>query len=251
MASALFEHIAALHAPRAWGRILDAGAGVNSVRWMAGLPGESLTAVTGSPSMARTVERAAGGRLKPEDRLITGNWSDPELLKGERFDTVIADYLIGAMDAFSPYAQDLIFDRLKAHARGRLYITGLEPYVLDRPSTPAGAMVCEIGRLRDACLLLAGERPYREFPAEWVVRHLERGGWRVIDVKRFPIRYRAKFVDGQLDMCAARAARLTDPALRTALEARIAALRGAGHAMAEAEGGLRHGADYVIAAEPA
>jgi len=32
-------------------------------------------------------------------------------------------------------------------------------------------------RLRDACLLLAGERPYREYPADWVLRALRRSSF--------------------------------------------------------------------------
>ena len=50
---------------------------------------------------------------------------------------ILADYLIGAMDGFSPFKQDLIFGRLAQHLapKGVLYIIGLEPipYSADGP----------------------------------------------------------------------------------------------------------------------
>ncbi|WP_205042002.1 hypothetical protein [Rhodoligotrophos defluvii] len=118
-------------------------------------------------------------------------------------------------------------------------------------TTAAGQIVCEIGRLRDACLLLAGERPYREYPADWVVAHLERAGFRVLDVKSFNIRYGERFVNEQLNMCARRIARLADRALAGTLQQHVEDLRKRALALNATAGGLRHGADYVVAAEAA
>jgi hypothetical protein len=188
---------------------------------------------------------------RPQDRIIVANWADPALLAGERFDTVLADYLIGAVEGFAPYFQSAIFARLRALTGGRLYLVGLEPYVSHDPGTEAGRIVRAIGQHRDACLLLAGERPYREYPMEWVLARMAEAGLRPIATRRFPIRYKARFVNSQIDMCASRLAALDDRALADALEARGEALREHALAFATREDGIRHGHDYVIAAEPA
>lgn len=63
-----------------------------------------------------------------------------------------------AMDGFSPYCQDMIFSRLSKHlhpVHGRLYVVGLNP-IPDYVEGEAN-ILCEITRLRDACILLAGE----------------------------------------------------------------------------------------------
>jgi hypothetical protein len=246
--SLIFDHIAKLNSARPWGRILDAGTGINSLRWLRTLPTSGLTAVTGAELMVRRM-RDALGPSPAHERILTGNWADPGFLAGETFDTVVADYLIGAMDGFAPYFQEEMFARLRALTAGRLYLVGLEPYVADKPSTPAGEIVFRIGRLRDTFLLLSGQKPYREFPQAWVEAQLERAGFAVLATKRFPIRYRARFVDAQLDMCVHRLHLVPDD-LRDALAAHVETLRAEALAMEAKLGGLRHGFDYVVAAEP-
>jgi len=62
------------------------------------------------------------------------------------------------MDGFSPYYQDLIFSRLSQHLHpkhGRLYIVGLNP-IPDKVDGD-GQIICEVTKLRDACILLAGK----------------------------------------------------------------------------------------------
>jgi hypothetical protein len=44
-------------------------------------------------------------------QIVIGNWQDPSFLHGEKYDTILADYLIGAIDGFSPYFQ--VRDTLK------------------------------------------------------------------------------------------------------------------------------------------
>ena len=249
-ASALFRHIEDLQGDTPWGSFLDAGTGTHSIGWIASLTTTRWVAVTGATAHAMQVRDAAATSRRPRDRLIVSNWADESLLAGERFDTVLADYLLGAVEGFAPYFQSDLFQRLRPLVGGRLYLTGLEPYLHQQPETPAGRMVWEIGRFRDACLLLAGERPYREYPMPWVIARLEAAGFRITASKRFPIRYKARFVDGQIDMCAPRLAALEDRPLAEAMIAHGEALRIRALAMANAEDGLRHGHDYVIAAEP-
>ncbi|MCW4460501.1 hypothetical protein OK349_02195 [Sphingomonas sp. BT-65] len=248
--SSLFAHIEDLQGDLPWGSLLDAGTGTHSVRWVSSIATDRWVAVTGATAHAVQVRDAVEAARRPQDRLIAANWADPELLKGERFDTVLADYLIGAVEGFAPYFQGAMFARLRALTARRFYLVGLEPYVTHDPATEAGRLVWEIGRFRDACLLLAGERPYREYPMGWVLDRMAEAGFKPIAARRFPIRYKARFVNSQIDMCAARIARLGDPALTSALTARGEELRARALAFAARKDGIRHGFDYVIAAEP-
>lgn len=251
----LYHRIAELNGERPWGRVLDAGTGRSSMRWLLGLQTERWTAVTGADSMARETGAELGDRKRNVDRLVVGNWLDPDLLAGERYDTVLADYLLGAIEGFAPYWQDHLFARLHTMVApgGRLYVIGLAPYVPHLPARldAAGSVIVRIGRLRDACLLLAGDRPYREYPVDWTLRQLDAAGFRILHAEQVPIRFGARFVDSQIAMCLRLLERLPDQVLAAALRANAEALREEGHALIARFGGLRHGHDYVIAAEPA
>jgi len=249
----LYHRIAELQGDRPWGAMLDAGTGRNSMRWLLSLDTDRWTAVTGAASMARQTETEIGARRRDVDRLIVGNWLDPALLAGEHYDTVLADYLLGAIEGFAPYWQEQLFARLRdlVTPGGRLYVVGLEPYVPQNPDAldAAGSLVTRIGRLRDACLLLAGDRPYREYPADWTLRQIERAGFRMLHAEQVPIRFGTRFVDGQLDMCGRVLERVADRPLAAALHAHADALRMEAHLRIAEDGGLRTGHDYVIAAE--
>lgn len=250
-ASALFRHIERLQGDRAWGAMLDAGTGVNSLQWVSGLATERWTAISGSASEAEQARQAVGTAMRPQDRIIQGNWADGELLKGEVYDAVLADYLLGAVEGFAPYFQSYLFTRLRPLTRGALYVTGLEPYVpTARPETRAGRMLWEIGRFRDACMLLAGNRPYREYPSQWVVDHVQRSGFSVRNVKHFAIGYKERFVNAQIDICAPGLERMPDRSLAQALKERGEALRVEAFELIKDEGALRACRNYVVAAEP-
>ncbi|MFN3944959.1 MAG: class I SAM-dependent methyltransferase [Allosphingosinicella sp.] len=248
--SALFAYIEELQGGAPWGHVLDAGTGTHSMGWILSLATERWTAVSGSSAHAAQVRALAGARMRDGDRLLVGNWADPALLAGEAYDTVLADYLLGAVEGFAPYFQTELFARLRPLTRGRLYVTGLEPYVVAPPEDEAGQIVWEIGRFRDACLTLAGELHYREYPLDWVLARLERSGFRVVAARKFNIRYKAAFVNSQIDMCGPRLDRRANRGLAGALRSHGEELRGRALAFVEAHGGLRHGFDYVIAADP-
>jgi len=252
--TSLYERITTLHGHRPWGAVLDAGTGRSSMRWLLGLETERWTAITGAESMAAKTRLEIGERMRDVDRLVVGNWMDPELLAGEQYDVVLADYLLGAIEGFAPYWQDQLFTRLRPLVKRRLYLVGLEPYVHLQPqfsnNRPASQLVVAIGRLRDACLLLAGDRPYREYPLDWAIRHLERAQFRVVDVEKVAIRYGERFINSQLDLCAASLGKLRDRTVAVALMQHVEDLRRRAHALARQEGGLRHGHDYLIVAEP-
>lgn len=250
MSDSLFDFIQRYQGDQPWGAMLDAGTGQDSLRWMSGLDTDRWTAVTGAAAMAQQLERHFSPQIRPQDAVVLGNWSDPRLLAGQRFDIVLADYLLGAIEGFAPYTQDRLFSRLLPMVGKRLYLVGLEPYVTRYPADEGGRLLVDIGRLRDACLLLAGERPYREYPADWVVRHLEQAGFRVDMVKHFPIRYRERFVNGQLDMCVHRIKHMQDRGLATALASHVDTLRKQALTLVARHDGIRLGADYVVVAEP-
>ena len=90
-------------------------------------------------------------------KVVMGNWDGPSLCEHEMFDTILADYLIGAIDGFSPYFQDLIFPRLCNHLNtgGRLYVVGLNP--IPDFVEGDGNLICKVTKIRDACILLAGK----------------------------------------------------------------------------------------------
>jgi hypothetical protein len=159
MGDSLFQTIEKFHQPRKWGRILDAGTGIHSIRWIQKvLKPDSFTAITADDAMKRSIINDTGVLpLRSCDKVVVGNWMDDEFCSTlGQYDTIIADYLIGAVDGFSPYEQDTILDKLKQHLSplGRLYIVGMNP-IPDQAPSPAD-LICEIRRARDASILLAG-----------------------------------------------------------------------------------------------
>ena len=206
-----------------FGRFLDAGTGSHSLRWIASVlhrqqlleqtnHGEqaaplvsmdSFTAITADETMRRRVlEEAQSLGIADKGEVVIGNWStgvertgkleygqNKLLLEGQTYDTILVDYLVGAIDGFSPYFQDLIFERLMPHLApgGRMYIIGLQP-IPDRVPSEANIM-CKITKIRDACILLANHRCYREYPVDWIQRHIRRAGMEIMETRQYPIRY--------------------------------------------------------------
>lgn len=235
----LFAAVEALEGSGSWGSVLDAGTGPASFEWLLQHT-PALTAVSAEPSLV------SGLPVRSGDRVVLGTWDDPALLAGERFDVVIADYLLGAIEGHAPFTEDVLLARLRAACKGRFYVIGQEPLDHDAPGEDA-RWVRTIARLRDACILLAGDRPYREVPAAWAKARVEAAGFEVTAVQRFPIVFGARFVRGQLDVCRRKLPRI-DPLLAAALTRRVDAVeQGALDRVARA-GGLRFGEDWVIAA---
>ena len=247
----LLRYIQQLQGGRPWGTFLDAETGVQSLRWVADWDTERWTAVSASPAHAKRVRNAIKETQRSDDKVVLGNWVDPNLLKGAQYDTVLADYLLGAIEGFAPYYQPYLFKRLRPLTRKMLYVKGLEPYVPTMcPQDTAGRILWEIGRFRDACVLHGNDLPYREYPVGWVVDNLHMNGFEVLKVKHFDIRYKELFVNAQIDGCAPILEKLADRSLAKVLKARGEALRAIALDVIESEGALCSGRNYVIAAKP-
>lgn len=229
---ALFSWIARVHGDK-WGSVLDSGTGEHSLRWLGTLGADSITAVT-----VETWRMPGLRELVPGTNVVLGQWTDPLLLAGERFDVVLADYVIGAIDGHAPYFQYGFLERIRPHVADRLYLAGLEPQPRD------GSVLDEVCRLRDSAILLAGHRCYREYPRELVLKWLERTGYDVVDSAAFPNRLGERFVNGQLDVAMRKLPFFKDKGLAAAFEAHIADVR----ARALAAIPLVWGEDWVIAA---
>lgn len=115
MSDILFSTIERFHGTKPWGRFLDAGTGLHSLKWIQTLPTTSWTSITADMSMYNLIKSNpdVAKLMRSEDELVVGNWMDDKFISGmEKYDTILADYLIGAVDGFSPYEQDEIISRL-------------------------------------------------------------------------------------------------------------------------------------------
>lgn len=114
MSDILFGTIETFHGARPWGRFLDAGTGVHSIKWVQTLSTTSWTAITADNAMRNSMlnDASVSINLRPQDQLLVGNWMNDKFIESlGKFDTILADYLIGAVDGFSPYEQDVIVSR--------------------------------------------------------------------------------------------------------------------------------------------
>lgn len=114
MTDILFGTIEAFHGARPWGKFLDAGTGVHSIKWVQKLSTTSWTAITADNAMRNSMlnDGSVTRNLRPVDEILVGNWMNDQFIHSlGKFDTILADYLIGAVDGFSPYEQDVIIHR--------------------------------------------------------------------------------------------------------------------------------------------
>ena len=245
MADILYSTVSKWQGEMRWGNVLDAGTGNPSLEWLLTLETDSITAITGDAHRQNQMRRHFEHQLRPQDRIIAGNWLNHELLSGHSFKTVVADYLLGALEGFAPYYQSQLFRRLKPHVGNTLYMIGLEPFS-DTDRSEGAKIIKAIAALRDACILLAGHRPYREYPKAWVLKQLEQDGYTIERSAEFPIRFGTRYVNGQLDVCKRKLYFMNDTTLIKGLEHQIERLRHEGLAFIQKHGKIQHGTDYII-----
>lgn len=101
--------------------------------------------------------------------------------------------------------------------QGRLYFIGMNP--IPDEITPPGSIISEIRRARDACILLAGHRPYREFPVSWMKRHVEGAGMVVTNSSNFTIMHTEDSALRQIRVAKSKLDLMRDEHLRRGMEA--------------------------------
>ena len=245
MADILYSTVSKWQGEIHWGDVLDAGTGEQSLEWLLGLDTKSITAITGDPYRQSSMREKYSSQLRPQDQILAENWLNHELFLDRQFDVVVADYLLGALEGFAPYFQTELFARLKPHVRGFLYVIGLEPFSSEDRSDGA-KIIREIAALRDACILLAGHKPYREYPRTWAIKQLELAGYHVERSASFPILFGHRFVHGQLDVCKRKLYFMKDSNLIKGLDQHIEALRIRASDYIERNGKINFGSDYII-----
>lgn len=235
---------------------------------------KSFTAITADETMRLRVSEEAKELGIDNSNIIIGNWNEgvkvnnnggveftskdtlngnnkSALLEGQTFDTILADYLVGAIDGFSPYFQDQIFHRLVHHLApgGRMYIIGLQP-IPDR--APGNANIfCKITKVRDACILLANHRCYREYPLDWIERHVSRAGMRVVESRTYPIRYTHETMVRQINVGRSKLKLFPSTAMATEMGKVLDDLERESLEVTkrQADGRITLGFDYVVVAE--
>ena len=250
----LFDCIETQQGDLPFGDVLDAGTGSHSLQWIAtlgqGKGMTSFTAITADTTMQRNVKREAQklGVLEG-NHIIVGNWFGELQLPQSQYDTIIADYLVGAMDGFSPYRQDEIIPKL-AHLLkpgGRIYIVGLEP-IPDRAEGP-GNVICKIRQVRDACILLAGHRCYREYPVEWIEKQVMRTqNLKLKQTDRFPILYQYSTILRQINVGRSKFSSFPTPALVSSMKEVFDELDRQAFD-STVNGPIKFGFDYVVSVE--
>lgn len=274
---ALFGAIEKQQGDKPFGNFLDAGTGLHSLRWMATLSADpgmlpdasramtKFTAITADETMRRNVQDEANALgMAHKGEVIIGNWFHPHTplqLDGEKYDTILADYLIGAMDGFSPYQQDCMLPKLAALLKpgGRLYVVGLEP-IPDSDDGDAN-VICKVRRIRDACILLAGHRCYREYPVDWIHRQFNNSstngngnnspGMRLLRTSKFPILYRHATIVKQINVARSKFRFFPSPEVADSMrkvldELEVESLEAT---QRSPNGRLQLGFDYVVSAE--
>jgi hypothetical protein len=231
---ALFAWCEKLQGTTPWGDVLDTGTGNHSLGWLASQNYRSLTAVTVESWRLPELQEKA-----PNARILLGQWTDPALLAEEQFDTLLVDYVIGAIDGHAPYFQYGFLKRILPLLKSRIYLIGMEPPPRDNSELD------EICRLRDACILLAGHRCYREYPKTLVLEWLEQLGLKILDATSFSNRLGSRYINGQLDVATRKLPLFKDRQLAASMAQSISDLR----ERALAKGEQSWGTDWVIAAE--
>eukprot|EP00980_Cylindrotheca_fusiformis_P029240 scaffold22766_cov131-Cylindrotheca_fusiformis.AAC.6 len=253
---ALFGTIEKQQGGRPFGSVLDAGTGLHSLRWIGTLGEKGMTeftAITADKQMQQNVQQEADAiGISELGSIVIGNWfSDTSPLRlGQQYDTILADYLIGAMDGFSPYKQDLIISKLTSYLRpgGRLYIVGLEPIPDSAPGD--GDIICNVRRIRDACILLAGHRCYREYPVEWIHRQIEGNAQlELLNTTNFPILYRHGTIVNQINVGRSKLQYFPSPELGEEMKRVLDDLERRSLEATKRAGRIRLGFDYVVTAE--
>ena len=224
--------------------MLDAGTGQESLLWLSQLPTRAWTAITFEEARARGLRQRIP--LREQDRLLVDDWRNPDLLRGESFEVVVADYLLGSCERYAPHFQEQLLGRLCQLSSKWLYIIGQEPQ--ETPTDVVAHWFERMGRWRDALLLLEGRRPHREIPESWVTRQLQNSSLQLAWSERFQNLYDGENLERELGAMESNLQSWSDRGLAQVLRRQVQQLRREGQELLRAEGGvLAWGWDYLLA----
>ncbi|GMF55776.1 unnamed protein product [Phytophthora fragariaefolia] len=256
-----------------WGRVLDAGTGRHSLTWLLLGDASSLVAevvaVTGEKPLANELLAEFAPSKTPHAtplKVHAGNWQNAKFLANEKlFDVIVAGKVVWLhFVEIWLHHPDSICARLEKllASGGRLYLVGLQP--LSESQIPAGAddadeeagkLIQEVARTRDACLLLAGRRCYREYPIDWSHRQLEKAGLEVTNSVRLANVYGRSAITRQLEVGRRHVPMFKDSGLADSMQQaldrmdeRLEEVFGPGGLPKEEQRRIRFGFDYVLAA---
>ena len=234
-----------------FGNLLDAGTGRGSLTWLSRVNTTSLTAVTAAEGMKIETLRTAEEVGVTDLNIVLGNWFGEEpVVFEQKFDTILADYLIGAVSGFSDYYQEEVIPKLVDHLKpgGYLYIIGWEPI----PNSGLYAdqhIISEMKLVRDAAIMLAGELYYREYPLSWIQRQASKlPHCTLTNATSYPIWYGMEKIISQLDVARQKLPKLGSKKLARALREYVDDIEEeAQYATARNYGRIVQGFDYVVA----
>jgi SAM-dependent methyltransferase len=237
----VFKHIEAFKGTN-WGDVLDAGTGFASMQWLQGVGAKSVTGITASGSNAERLNKVCGVSCQ----VIVGDWADPDTLKDRKFDTVLAEYLLGAVDSTLMLN---VFTTLKMHMKdeGILIIVGTEPLNDSAIISEEEHMLARVTKVRDASLALSGKRAIKQFPLSFYLKLLEQSGLEVIDITLFPVVYGDPWISSQLSIASQtiQNAKTLSNKFASGLLEEIDLLKSMS---SSEEGAFCYGADFVISA---
>jgi hypothetical protein len=237
------------------GTVLDSGTGKASLKFLTKVQRKgnigNITAVTASESMYRHV--VASVEKDSDANVVIGNWADEDFLKDQMFDTILMDYLVGSMDAFAPYTQELVFQRLARHVKvgGKMIVIGWEP-IPDKADSPGDLLLLDVIRTQNTCILLGNGHTYREFPRHVIERYMKLSNIGIEKSMSFPIVYGQTKLQRLLNSCDHYLKLVKGKhgkEIRNVMDKRVKELRGMIDANTELREGLCFGMDYAIVGE--
>ena len=242
-----WEHMRIENQDEPWGSVLDAGTGEQSLGWLVEQESSSWTAVTACSKRMNGLRRTFAQKMRREDRLVLGTWSDPHLLSGEVYDTVIAQYLLGAIERFDPYQEHRLFRRLRPLVGRQLFVVGLQP--MNSPSNSEELLILRLLNYRDVAFVHDDARHYREYPLRWVQQNLLDSGFEIRQTRCFQNLIGKKFANGLIDSGQSRAESFWDQQFAQDFKRHGERLGEEAHQALKA-GPLHGGYDYLISASP-
>ncbi len=104
----------------------------------------------------------------------------------------------------------------------------------------------DIYKFRDACILLCGDRPYREYPLSWTVQALKTSGFEVKGVGMFETNISKGFLLTQIRVAERKVKRIRDQSLAKVMQTEVSKFR----TLVENETwDIEFGNDYVVVAD--